>query len=75
MSYTVEYTNEGNEVCIIPMPSIPFDDFKALSDLYIEQGYQYWLPADHRRGYRFSKVIPAERQETVEEKKDIIWRD
>ena len=70
--YRVEYTKNGDEVCIIPEPTIPFDDFRALSEIYIEQGYKYWIPADHRRGYRFSKVIPEKKEETPE---TIVWRN
>jgi hypothetical protein len=55
-TYRIEYSKDGNEVCIIPMGSIPWEDFHALSNLFIKKGFEWWLPADERCGYLFSKV-------------------
>jgi hypothetical protein len=46
--YRVEYDND-DQVCIIPCPSIPLDDFAKVMLLYSELGYKWWLPADERR--------------------------
>jgi len=62
--YRVEYDND-DQVCIIPSPSIPLEEALALFKLYGDLGYKYWLPADSRRGYIFSK-------ETKEIKENII---
>ena len=52
--YRVEYDNE-DQVCIIPMPCIPFYDFHKIVNAYVELGYKWWLPADERGGYILSK--------------------
>ena len=54
-AYEVEYSEDQNEICIIPKKFIPFDDFVALTKMYSEMGYKYWLPTDNRRGYRFRR--------------------
>lgn len=53
--YKVEYSQDRNEICIIPYPSIPCDDFIAFVAMYRELGYKYWLPADERKGFIFAK--------------------
>jgi hypothetical protein len=53
--YKVEYSADGNQVCIIPNPSIPVNDMIALQKMYGKLGYKWWLPADERQGYIFSK--------------------
>jgi hypothetical protein len=53
--YRVEYSEDENEVCIIPMPALPMEDFFELTSMYIRLGYKWWLPADDRRGYLISK--------------------
>ncbi len=58
--YSVEYSADGNEICIIPKLTIPFYDFDAIVKAYRKLGYIWWLPADERRGYRFSKCAKKE---------------
>lgn len=53
--FKVEYSKDGKQVCIIPMPLITTVDFDLLVNYYIKQGYKNWLPADHRRGFIFEK--------------------
>jgi hypothetical protein len=53
--YIVEYSDDRNEICIIPYPHIPFNDFIRLVKMYGELGYKWWLPADKREGYVFAK--------------------
>lgn len=53
--YRVEYSDDGDTVCIIPEPSIPSDEFFKLMKFYTSLGYKWWLPADDRRGYILSK--------------------
>jgi hypothetical protein len=52
----VEYSLDGNEVCIIPNFMMPFDHLIAISRMYADLGYTIWLPSDERRGYIFSKL-------------------
>lgn len=52
--YKVEYDNE-DQICIIPSPFIPLNDAMLLAQLYNSLGYKYWLPADKRKGFIFSK--------------------
>ncbi len=54
-AYFVEYSKCGNQVCIMPKNTIPYEDFCLLMKLYLSLGYKYWLPTDHRRGYLLSK--------------------
>lgn len=56
--FEVQYSDDGNEVYIIPMIAVPFDDLLLLCDYYIHKGYKWWLPSDHRCGYRFVKELP-----------------
>ncbi len=55
MRYIIEYSQDENEVCVIPQPDISFDDFNVLIKLFGKKGYRWWLPADERCGYRFAK--------------------
>jgi len=55
--YEIEYSNDENEVCITPKPTIPMDDFSFLTKFFGEKGYQYWIQSDGRRGYRFVKKM------------------
>jgi hypothetical protein len=55
----IEYYND-DQVCIIPNPFMPVDDFGKILKLYSDMGYKVWLPADHRRGYILSKVFKDE---------------
>lgn len=53
--FRVEYSEGGNQVCIIPMPFVNADHFAKIMQLYSDLGYKYWLPADERSGYILSK--------------------
>jgi hypothetical protein len=53
--FKVEYSDDKNEVCVIPYPLIPVEDFVELVNMFMKLGYKSWLPADERRGYIFSK--------------------
>ncbi len=54
----IEYDND-DQVCIIPNPRIPFEDFSRIMTLYSDMGYKWWLPADQRAGYILSKTKGA----------------
>jgi hypothetical protein len=56
----VEYDEKKEQVCIIPSPSIPTEEFFALIDVFGKQGYKYFLRADERCGYILSKRRPGE---------------
>jgi hypothetical protein len=58
--FKVEFSEDRNQVCIIPTPFIPFAEFSALVKIYKKKGYKWWLPADERGGYIFSKIKPVE---------------
>ena len=53
-SYIVEHDND-DQVCIIPNPGISLETASALIKMYAGLGYVYWLPADQRRGFIYSK--------------------
>jgi hypothetical protein len=53
--YRVEYSDDDNEVCIIPMTGIPTEDYFLLIEMFGANGYKWMVPADERRGYRFVK--------------------
>jgi len=53
--YTVQYSDDMNEVCIIPHPAIDLEHFAYLTKMYNELGFKWWLPADNRRGYLYCK--------------------
>ncbi len=53
--YKVEYSIDGEEVCLIPQPMITSAQMHALVKHFIEKGYKWWKPSDHRGGYVFSK--------------------
>lgn len=52
--YRVDYDNE-HQICIVPMPKIPINVLIDLIRLYDRRGYKFWLPADERQGFIFSK--------------------
>lgn len=68
--YRVEYTSDLDEVCIIPWPSIPIEDSVEISKMYGKLGYKYWLPADERRGFIFSKKPKNIEQKEINESCD-----
>lgn len=68
--FKVEYTSDLDEVCIIPWPSIPVEDCVALSKMYQKLGYKWWLPADERRGFIFSKTPKNKEQKENDESID-----
>jgi hypothetical protein len=53
--FKVEYSADGQQVCIIPNRTIPSEDFFMLSEMYVKLGYKWWLPSDVRGGYILSK--------------------
>jgi hypothetical protein len=53
--YKVEYSEDMNEVCLIPFPSIDLHEFCNLTKQFGLLGYKWWLPADDRRGYLYCK--------------------
>ena len=54
--FEVQYSSDsGEEVCIIPKPSISLGDFSMLLDYFGKQGYKYWIPSDERGGHRLVK--------------------
>jgi len=55
--FEVQYSDDENEVCIIPRPRISTKDFFALIKSFGEQGYKSMIPADERRGYIFVKKV------------------
>lgn len=55
MSYKVEYSSDGNEVCIIPIVGIPTDDMFALIKSFKKQRFNHHIPSDSRCGYTFVK--------------------
>ena len=52
--YLVEYDSD-TQVCIIPKNFIPLEDMALLMKMYNDLGYKYWLVADTRCGFIFSK--------------------
>lgn len=55
--FRVEYSEDWNQVCIIPMPTVPAHDFAKIMKLYNTLGYKYWLPSDKRCGYILAKKV------------------
>ncbi len=53
-SYRVEHDSD-DQVCIIPKPFISMTEFFAITKIYSNMGYKYWLPVDERGGYILSK--------------------
>ena len=53
--FEVQYSEDLEEVCIIPKPLIDSHDLLALIYVFEEKGYEYHIPADERRGFRFVK--------------------
>jgi len=55
--YIVEIDDENEQICIIPSGGgIPTDHFLAVTKMVGEMGYKWWIPADHRKGFIFSKL-------------------
>ncbi len=53
--YTVEYSNDLRTVYVIPMNGVPLDDMEMLMNYFRDNGYKYWLRADGRGAYVYSK--------------------
>ena len=53
--FEVEYSDDKNQVCIIPKNSLSLEEFDLLVNFFIKIGYKYCLPADEGCGYLFSK--------------------
>ena len=53
----IEYSEDGNEVCLIPDPVMPIEPMQDLIDLHGAKGFNWWVPADQRRGYRFVREL------------------
>jgi hypothetical protein len=53
--FIIEYSEDEDEVCIIPFPHIPLDHFCEIVKTFGELGYKWWIPADERCGYRYIK--------------------
>jgi hypothetical protein len=53
----IEYSEDGNEVCLMPNPSISLTLMTALMRMQQTIGFKYWLPSDERLGYRFAKEM------------------
>lgn len=53
--WEVQYSEDKEEVCVIPRPSISCYDFHMLLEHFKKKGYKLWMPSDERCGYRFSK--------------------
>ncbi len=56
--FRIEYSDDEEQVCIIPNRLIPFLHFNAILEAFISLGYVWLLPADQRRGYILSKNKP-----------------
>ena len=61
--WEVQYSEDQNEVCIIPHFGIDTSDFSMLLKYFQEKGYRYWVPPDERCGYRFVKKRPPREKE------------
>lgn len=55
--YKIEFSEDSNQVCIIPNAFIYISDFDRIVNGFLKEGYKYWLPADHRGGFIFAKEI------------------
>lgn len=53
----IEYSEDGNEVCLKPDPVMPLDLMADLINLHGEKGFKWWVPADRRCGYRFVREL------------------
>lgn len=58
--FEVQFSDDGNQVCIIPKPTISTSDFHALIKSLRKQGYKFMIPADERCGYIFVKRVKKE---------------
>jgi len=54
-AYLIEYSPDGNEVCIIPQPTMTLTELAELMDNFSKEGFKWWVPADERNGYRLVK--------------------
>lgn len=63
--YKIEYCDNDNEVCIIPVKGIPLDDVSALQKHFGKKGYKNWCRADERRGIRLVKKINIAKEEAI----------
>jgi len=52
----IEYSDDGNEVCIIPKRTIRMMDLCSLMDHFYKEGFKWWVPADERCGYTLVKI-------------------
>lgn len=59
----IEYSEDGNEVCLIPDPVVPLDIMRDLIDLHGSKGFRWWVPSDNRRGYRFVRELNSKLEE------------
>ncbi len=55
-AYKVEHSEDGNEVCIIPEPTMSIEEIRLLVKLYSDLGYNWWVASDERRGYTLAKI-------------------
>lgn len=53
--WEVQYSEDDQEVCIIPRDSMPFDDLDLITKFFNDKGYTLWVKSDNRKGYNFLK--------------------
>ena len=53
--FSVEYSDDRQQVCIIPKYFISTEELTLLINFYIKMGYIRWIPSDERQGYFFRK--------------------
>ena len=58
----VQLSEDGNEVCIIPRPYMPMQDFRFICDYYAQQGFDKWVASDERGGHRFVKETKIDKK-------------
>lgn len=58
--FKVQYSQDTNQVCIIPNPFIPVNDFVEIIKMFGKLGYKWWLPADERCGFIYAKEVKNE---------------
>jgi len=54
-SIRIEISDDEETICLIPDPSISIEFMMELTKLAGNLGYVWWLPADERRGFLYSK--------------------
>ena len=59
MNFTVTYSEDGNEVRLVPEPSINAEDFFHLIKSFRKQGFRLQIPDDRGHAYRFVKKKPT----------------